>query len=67
MNAIFRKELRDVLRWSPIGMLLLAALFWHASPRQLHDVQGIERTYVSTVGIGCACDRDCFGAVANDV
>lgn len=54
MNAIFRKELRDVLRWSPIGMLLLAALFWHASPRQLHDVQGIERNYVSTVGIGCA-------------
>ncbi|NND97972.1 MAG: hypothetical protein HKN47_11650 [Pirellulaceae bacterium] len=53
MNAIFRKELRDILRWSPMGMLLLSALFWHATPRQLHNVTTIESSYVMTVGIGC--------------
>lgn len=32
MKAIYWKELRETLRWSPIGMLLMAALIWTSLP-----------------------------------
>ncbi len=37
MTTIFRKELKDILRWTPLGMIIIGLLCWQQIPRNYQD------------------------------
>jgi hypothetical protein len=53
MNDVFRKELRDLLPWIPVGMILIGALCWYVAPRSVAVYQSPELTFCTVVSLGC--------------
>jgi len=52
MNTIFRKELYDVLRWTPLGMIVIGALCWLQIPGQLYGVRSVSSSIAAAVLVG---------------
>ena len=60
MKAIFRKELRDLLPWVPLGIILIGVLCWYVAPRDAYNRGGsIEFSLSGLVGGGNRCKRTC--------
>lgn len=53
MNTIYRKEFRDIVRWTPIGIILIAVLGWMTRPTNIFAAVELERVFVSIIGLGC--------------
>ena len=41
MTTIFRKELKDVLRWTPLGVIVIGLLCWQKIPGQIHECSDV--------------------------
>ncbi len=41
MTTIFRKELKDVLRWTPLGVIVTGLLCWQKIPGQIHECSDV--------------------------
>lgn len=52
MLTLFRKELRDVIRWTPIGMILVTYLAWTSLPAGLQECQNPDQELIASMGIG---------------
>ncbi len=52
MIALFRKELRDVVRWAPIGIVLIAVLGWMSVPSSVHQAFSTASSLLWLVGSG---------------
>ena len=61
MNAVFRKEFRDLLPWIPVGMLLSGVLLYLVAPRSAYMNQAVEQGLLSMGGIGCVIIALAFG------
>jgi len=48
------KELRETLRWSPIGMIVVGLLCWQTIPDAIYLYRGLPSQFVYMVGIGAA-------------
>ncbi len=48
------KELRETLRWSPIGMIVVGMLCWQTIPDQVYLYRSLAAQFVYMVGIGAA-------------
>lgn len=48
------KELRETLRWSPIGMIVVGLLCWQTIPDQIYLHNSLAAQFVYMVGIGAA-------------
>jgi hypothetical protein len=47
------KELRDVVKWTPVGVILIGVLCWLAIPRGVSSAGQTETDLVTSVGIAC--------------
>lgn len=58
MRAIVVKELREDLRWLPIGILLVGVFVWLVTPTELGDLRGtnkdVSQSLMLTVGVAAA-------------
>lgn len=54
MISIFKKELRDCLKWVPIGMLIAVAMIWRNLPESLSYLYGLQATLNSSLGWSAA-------------
>jgi hypothetical protein len=54
MLTLFRKELCDVIRWTPIGMILVTYLAWTSLPAGLHECHNPGQNLIESMGIGLA-------------
>ena len=52
MTTIFRKELRDVLRWTPLGVIVIGLLCWQKIPSDLNGCHNVPSSIASSVIIG---------------
>lgn len=52
MKTIFRKELKDILRWTPVGVIVIGLLCWQQLPSQLHACNGAATSIASMAVIG---------------
>jgi len=50
MFAIFKKELRDCLRWVPIGILIAAVMAWQSLPELISHFNFAESTLTDALG-----------------
>lgn len=63
MNAMFRKEFRDLLRWIPVGMVLMGVLLLMAAPKTVYypGSQSVEQTLMMFASVGCVIICLAFG------
>lgn len=61
MNAVFKKELRDLIRWTPLGIVLGLVMLWMAIPTQVHTAVSIDRTLMSQLGLVAAVVAVAYG------
>ena len=54
MNSIFRKELRDCLRWVPAGILIAVVMVWQALPTGVNEAIGFEAVFLQSLGWAAA-------------
>lgn len=52
MTTIFRKELKDILRWIPLGIIVIGFLCWQNVPRYIHDCYYVSSTIANGIIIG---------------
>jgi len=52
MITIFRKELKDVVRWTPLGMIVIGLLCWQQVPKYLNECSQLPTSLASMVIIG---------------
>lgn len=52
MITIFRKELKDVLRWTPLGMIVIGLLCWRQMPSYLHECSLLSASLAAMAIIG---------------
>ena len=52
MTAIFRKELRDVLRWTPLGVIVIGLLCWQKIPSYVDGCYNLPYSVANNVIIG---------------
>ncbi|MDA8746102.1 hypothetical protein N9N28_15870 [Rubripirellula amarantea] len=51
MNAIFKKELRDCLRWTPLGMVFGLVMLWMIRPSSVYEAVQMETKLISLLGL----------------
>lgn len=61
MNALFRKEFGDLIRWTPIGIILIAVLGWMTIPNNVQSAVETGATMQGLVGLGCGLIALAFG------
>lgn len=52
MITIFRKELKDILRWTPLGMIVIGVLCWQQIPGDLNECRNVPSSIAISVVIG---------------
>jgi len=52
MKTIFRKELKDVLRWTPLGMIVIGLLCWQSIPRDIQECENVSEQLAAMTLIG---------------
>ena len=52
MTTIFFKELKDVIRWVPLGIVLIGVLCWRSLPGYVHQCYDVSNTIAGSVVIG---------------
>ncbi len=61
MAAMYRKELRAVLRWTPLGLLLIGVLCWLVMPETPYDSSQVDARLMLNVGFGAGLVAFAFG------
>ena len=51
MKAIFKKELRDVIRWTPAGIVLGVVMVWMSLPTEPSSASSFDTTLASQLGL----------------
>ena len=51
MIAVFKKELRDCLRWSPLGMVLGLVMLWMVLPDDVNSATQMESGLAAQLGL----------------
>jgi hypothetical protein len=54
MNAVFKKELRDCLRWAPLGMVLGLVMLWMVRPTGVYEATSMESQLMSQLGLAAS-------------
>ncbi len=52
MITIFRKELKDILRWTPLGIIVIGLLCWMQMPRYVYDCSQLPMSLASMAIVG---------------
>jgi hypothetical protein len=52
MSTIFRKELRYILKWTPLGMIVIGLLYWQQVPRNLYECNDVSMSLTGIPLVG---------------
>ncbi len=52
MSTIFQKELRDVLKWTPLGIIVIGLLCWQQIPRDIYECDNVTEQLAAMILIG---------------
>lgn len=66
MFTLFCKEFRDVVRWTPIGMILVTYLAWRSLPAGLHDCHNPSSNLIESMGIFSSATEEPQRSVARE-
>ncbi len=61
-NLVF-KELRDVIRWTPLGMLVAIVMVWMALPTEVYGAVRMEDTLIGSLGTAAGLIAIALGAL----
>ncbi|MGB7327790.1 MAG: hypothetical protein WBD31_23130 [Rubripirellula sp.] len=51
-KALFVKELRETIRWTPVGMIIVGLLCWMSIPTQAHNSAGLAASLMLLTSVG---------------
>ena len=61
LAAMYRKELRSVLRWTPLGLVLIGVLCWLVMPEYASESAQVDSELMMNVGFGVGFVALAFG------
>lgn len=61
MISIFKKELRDCLKWVPAGMLIALVMVWQSLPSRIDRLYGTETALMGAIGYSAVLIAFAFG------
>ncbi len=61
MISIFKKELRDCIKWVPAGMLIALVMIWQSLPIRIEQMFGTEAYLMAAIGWSAALIAFAFG------
>ncbi|MDA8563913.1 hypothetical protein N9L06_05620 [Mariniblastus sp.] len=61
MIAIFKKELRDCLRWTPLGMSLGLIMLYMSLPNEIYSATAMDGTLAAQLGLAAALTAIALG------
>jgi len=61
MIAIFKKELRDCLKWVPAGMVIAVVMVWLVLPERIDMIYLVEQTLMGSITFAAALIAFAFG------